>query len=118
MKIVLHKFKKEDEKIAVEDKEYQIPFVPSGAFLEYLEIEEEIENMNILKPSEMKKLAGLIVKTFDNQFTEKEFFDGVPSYLLMSTFNEFIGSLNKNPYASKQQSVTESEKVNAEKKAV
>ncbi len=117
MKMILQNMKNVDGKMEVEKKEYQIPFVPAGAFLEYLEIEEDIENLDLLKPSEMKQLVTLIVKTFHSQFTEEEFFNGVPGYLLMRTFNEFIGALNTDPYANRKQKPVEGDAGNSEKKA-
>lgn len=125
MKIVLQEFESvtvqgnegSETEIKIKEKEYKIPFVPAGAFLEYLEIEEEIENLDLLKPNEMKRLVALIVKTFQNQFTEDEFFQGVPGYLLMRTINEFISALNTDPYANKKQKAGDTDEGNAEKKA-
>ncbi|MDX1806538.1 MAG: hypothetical protein R3267_05905 [Paenisporosarcina sp.] len=123
MEITLQQLKVEkhpntDEKIFnTEEKVYTIPYVPSSAFLSYLEIEEEIEDQNSLKPSEIKKYVGLIVKTFGNQFTETEFFEGIPGYRLMQTISEFIHSLNTNPYASPSDFDLLEDEENAEKKA-
>jgi hypothetical protein len=118
MKIELLKFKKEEEEIVSEKKEYEIPFVPAGAFLEWLEVEEDIEDIDRLKSSEIKRIASLIVKTYENQFTEEEFFKGVPGHRLMETFALFIASLNTDPYANKKQKETESDGGNSEKKVV
>ena len=123
MEITLQKLKVEnhstkDEKIFnIEEKNYLIPYVPSSAFLSYLEIEEEIEDPNNLKPSEIKKYVELIVKTFGNQFTEEEFFEGIPGYRLMPTISEFIHALNTNPYASPSDFENVDDEENAEKKA-
>lgn len=123
MEIKLKQIKEEkhpstDEKIFnTEEKVYTIPYVPSSAFLSYLEIEEEIEDQRSLKPSEIKKYVGLIVKTFGNQFTEKEFFEGIPGYRLMPTISEFIHSLDTNPYASPSDFDFLEDEENAEKKA-
>ena len=121
MKIILLEQKQEEKEgkvqVVAEEKTYAIPFVPSSAFLEYLEIEEEIEDLNNLKPSEIKKLVSLIVKTYGNQFTEEEFYKGVPSYLLMGSIVKFIDSLNTDPYADKKQSVKGNDEGNSGKKA-
>lgn len=123
MEITLQQLKVEkhpttDEKIFnTEEKVYTIPYVPSSAFLSYLEIEEEIEDQRKLKPSEIKKYVGLIVKTFGNQFTEKDFFEGIPGYRLMPTISEFIHALNTNPYASPSDFENVDDEENAEKKA-
>ena len=123
MEITLQRFKEEkhsttEEKIfKTEKKKFTIPYVPSSAFLSYLEIEEEIEDQRKLKPYEIKKYVGLIVKTFGNQFTEKEFFEGIPEYQLMPTISKFIHSLNTNPYASPSDFDTLDSEENAKKKA-
>lgn len=121
MKIILKNIKTEEKdsekKVVAEEKEYQIPYVSSLAFLEYLEIEEDIEDLETLKPNEIKKLSALIVKTFKNQFTEEEFFEGVPGYLLMKTINTFIGALNTDPYANKRTATAEENDGGQEKKA-
>lgn len=117
MKMVLQNIKNVDGKMEVEKKEYQIPFVPAGAFMEYLEIEEDIENLDKLKPVEINRLVSLIAKTFHSQFTEEDFFAGVPSYLLMRTLNEFIDAINTDPYANRKQKPVEGNAGNLEKKA-
>lgn len=123
MEITLQQLKVEkhptadEKKLNIEAKVFTIPYVPSSAFLSYLEIEEEIEDPNNLKPTEIKKYVGLIVKTFGNQFTEKEFFEGIPGYRLMPTISEFIHALNTNPYASPSDFEYLDDEENAEKKA-
>ena len=123
MKITLQKMKVEKHPnsketiFKTEEKVYTIPYVPSSAFLSYLEIEEEIENNKNLKPAEIKKYVGLIVKTYGDQFTEKEFFDGIPGYRLMPTISEFVHSLNTNPYTSPSDFDILDGEENAEKKA-
>ncbi|WP_227397344.1 phage tail assembly chaperone G, partial [Jeotgalibacillus aurantiacus] len=91
-----------DEQNEVEEKHFSVPFVPASTMLAYFEIEEKIENKKQLKPSEIKLYVDLIVKTFRNQFTAEEFFDGVPSHQLMGVITEFILSINKDPYADKK----------------
>lgn len=93
--------KTKEKTIVSEEKNYQVPYAPSTAYLEYLELEAKKENPKLLKVEDVKNLAPLIVKTFENQFTEEEFFEGIPGYLLTEKIDEFISSLNTNPYPSK-----------------
>lgn len=105
------------KKIVEQENTYEVPYVSSSAFLEYLEIEAEKEDPTLVKVDDAKKIVKLIVKTYENQFTEEEFFKGVPGYKLMDVIDEFITSLNTDPYANLHPEVTE-EAGNAEKKAV
>lgn len=108
LKIILLKKKEQvdpktkEKTIVSEEKTYQVPYVPSSAYLEYLELEAKKENPKLLKVEDVRKLVPLIVKTYENQFTEEEFYEGVPGYLLVETIDEFVESLNKNPYPTQK----------------
>lgn len=101
LKHLVEEEKNGQKEIVEQEKVYEIPFVSASAFLEYLEIEAEKEDPLLVKVDDAKKIVKLIVKTYENQFTEEEFYKGVPGYKLMEVIDEFIAALNTDPYADK-----------------
>jgi 23S rRNA G2069 N7-methylase RlmK/C1962 C5-methylase RlmI len=76
-----------------EERIFNTVFIKGRSLRKVLLFREEM-NFENLKVKDLDELVGLIVDTFNNQFTIDEFYDGIPSESLMKsiteTFNEIV----------------------------
>ncbi|TFE02888.1 phage tail assembly chaperone G [Jeotgalibacillus salarius] len=85
-----------EKEVKVEEKTYHLPYPPMGAYLDYLVISKRIEKITT---DNVKEYVGLIVRTFQHQFTEEEFINGVAPYEIFKVIGQFVNDLTKDPYA-------------------
>ena len=73
--------------LTIENKEktFTVPFVSGLVWRKYIELQDNVENINKLTAEELDKFVNLVVIAFNNQFTLEQFYEGISCDKVMWT---------------------------------